>query len=250
MTCFEFEQFLQEQLDLRRVALTAELHAHLQDCCECQKIVDSMNAVEHAVVAWRTLTPDVDLANQVLQRLADDKTLRSDRSNIEVIHSGPAASAFADNIQWTHEPARRNSITSVLALSVAALAVLIFTSVAWRSSEQLQMAKLNSNSTPTGVVPLDSSPQLQSDAAGHQKLDVLIHDTREAYAALVSQARQHVSTAEFLLPSPEGALPFRNERILNDMPNSLAPLQPWSSELRNKVESWIDQVLTSQGSST
>ncbi len=250
MNCFEFEQILQEQLDLRRVELTAELQAHLQDCCACQKIADSMNAVERSVATWRKLTPDVDLADQVLQRLAIDNALRSDQSSVEVTLPDRSSSALTDNSQWTREPPQRTSITSVLALSVAAVAVLIFTSVAWRSSEQLQTAKMKFDAQPTNIASLDSSPQLQSAAAGQQKLDVLIHDTREAYAALLSQARQHVSTAEFLLPPAEAVLPFRNEKILNDMPNSLAPLKPWSSELRNKMESWIDQVLTSQGSST
>ncbi|HLQ46513.1 MAG TPA: hypothetical protein VK137_17345, partial [Planctomycetaceae bacterium] len=96
-----------------------------------------------------------------------------------------------------------------------------------------------------------STPQAEAAAVNERQLDVLLHDAREAYAALASQALQQVSAANLLLPPAEIATPFRGAEAVNGLPDSLPrPFAPLGHELRQVWDSLIDQVFTSQDSST
>ncbi|MBC7816771.1 MAG: hypothetical protein IAG10_07780 [Planctomycetaceae bacterium] len=84
-----------------------------------------------------------------------------------------------------------------------------------------------------------------------RQLDVLMHDARDAYVALASQAWQDVSTANVLLPSADAATPFNVDESAAGVPETLSlPLAPYGRELRDAVDSWLQQVFQNQDSST
>lgn len=243
MNCLEFENRLQETLDHRESKSTAELLAHAEICGACHELFTSFMTFERMVSAWKVHIPQVDLTNEILDAIAADSTSRPDQPTKTA--SKPRHGEYDDRIE------RRESLFSTVALFISAMAVLVLAGVSWQSSEHVTLARKQSNSQPRAVVAKNPRGLSASPSANERQLDVFLHDAKEAYAALASQALQQASTANFLLPPVETTVPFRNNDPSNSTPQSLTvPLAPWGNELRDAVQLWFDQFFSPQDSST
>jgi hypothetical protein len=231
MTCFEFEQRLQDQLDLRHSELSAESEAHAAGCGTCRKLLEQFRRIDAVVAVWRNRLPVVDLTDSVLQDLQPDAAVAAkSRSSIPV-----TSSAYA-----TKQPSARSvSASEIAAMFVSAIALLVMLGTGWNMSRK------------TLIVRQQSARRTETAVVQERQLDLLVQDARAAYAVLGTQALQHVSTASFLLPPAEAVSPFRGEDAVDGVPDSLSrPLSPLGHELRNAFDSLLDQVFTSQDSST
>ena len=229
MTCFEFEEHLQVQLDLRQGDLPAESEAHAAVCGTCGKLLEHFRRIDAAVAVWRNCLPVVDLSDSVLQNL--------DPAEQQIRRTGTLARRVADDGQ--EYPSYQNTVSGITALLVSAVALLVMLGTSWHMSRKML------------IVRQQSIPRTETVVVSSRQLDVLVQDARAAYAALATQALQHVSTAGFLLPPAETATPFRGENTIDGVPDSLSrPLSPLGHELRNAFDSLLDRVFTSQDSST
>jgi hypothetical protein len=151
----------------------------------------------------------------------------------------------------THSSRPRAAVgPTSFALIASAIAVCVMLGVGLRGSRNVPYAQHRTTNDVT-VANNHSLATEVSAAKGERQLDVLLHDAREAYSALASQALQHVSTANFLLPQTEAASPFRPNDAMNSFPDSFSrPLSPWGHELRDAFDSLLDRIFTSQDSST
>ena len=243
MTCFDFEKRLQSQLDLRERLLSDELAAHAAACGTCRKMSELFQRVETVVVAWPDVEPPAYLADAVIAAWKS--------STIPGVTPLPHVTIAATVESETDAPprSRKSSSAASAALVAAVIALCVMFSVGWQVSRNVQFAQQRA---ANGTVVVAKSPTASQESAdpNDRQLDVLLHDAREAYSALASEALQHVSTASFLLPPAESS-PFRSDDATNGLPDSLSrPLSPWGHELRNAFDSLLDRIFTSQDSST
>ncbi len=245
MTCLDFEKRLNDLLDRRQRDLPAELATHIAHCAACHETHSRLNQLQDAVASWRNPLPYTSLADTVLQRM-----------QMEQIAAPPATAVRTSRpeSQVSHVPSHRHSpLHRGSALLCSALALVIAAGIGLRVSSNVLFVKRQGPSqnlvavTPTQrpevVVPLDQS--------GDRQLDVLLHDARDAYVALASQAWQQVSTADVLLPSGDVPNPFDREGSTDDVSESLSrPLAPIGKELREAVDSWFQQIFNNQDPST
>lgn len=240
MTCLDFENRLQEFFDLRRQELPDELCTHIAHCPACQEMQERFQQLQAATVNWRKQSPTVDLADAVLRRLSTERDL--------II---PGSRSTSDGLR---SPSHRHSpLAGWMALLASALALVIAVGIGWRVSGNVSFAKRQTSSqtqiTHTPVKRLE--PVSDPAPTGDRQLDVLVHDARDAYAALASQAWQQVSATNVLLPPTDTPNLFGGEGSTDGVSESLSrPLAPLGKELREAVDSWLQQVFNSQDSST
>lgn len=247
MTCLDFENRLNDLFDRRQKDLPEELVAHMAHCAVCREMQTRLNQLQDAFTSWRVSVPPTPLADAVLQRLQTERDAAA--SDVVVRKSRPATEAL-------HIPSHRHSpLHRWSAMLLSALALVIMAGIGWRVSSNVLFAKRHGDSAnqiamaptqrpdPEAVTPLDQ--------AGDRQLDVLLHDARDAYAALASQAWQQVSTTEMLLPSGDVPNPFDRERSTDEVSDSLSrPLAPLGRELRDAVDAWFQQIFNNQDPST
>ncbi len=241
MTCFDFENRLHELCDLRQHELPDELCAHIAHCPECREIQGHFQHLHFAVEDWKAQSPTIELADVVLQRLQSEH--------------GLVASASRSTLSSRRTiPSRRHSpLAGWVALLASALALVIAIGIGWRVSSNVSFA--NRQNSPQ--IQIANAPEKRlkpvSDPAptGDRQLDVLVHDARDAYAALASQAWHQVSATNVLLPPTDTPNLFGGEGSTDGVSESLSrPLAPLGKELREAVDSWLQQVFNSQDSST
>lgn len=231
MTCFEFEERLQAQLDRRQSELSAESEAHAAACGACRKLREQFQQIDAAVVVWRNRLPVVDLTESVLQDL--------EAGQQQIHRAGTLARRTTDGGQECSSHKPNDSRSGIAALFVSAIALLVMLTAGWQMSRKTLIARHQ------------SAPRIETAVVPVQQLDVLVQDAREAYAALATQALQHASSASFLLLPADAVTPFRGENAVDGVPDSLSrPLAPLGHELRNTFDSLLDRVFTSQDSST
>ncbi|MFM9966519.1 MAG: hypothetical protein ACKV2Q_35525 [Planctomycetaceae bacterium] len=235
MTCLDFENRVHELLDHRQSELPDELSAHAARCAACQKLWGELLQLEHAIAAWQVRTPPstVALADTVLLRLPIKSESPADT---QIVTTRPACSPMAGFV--------------VLLASCAAL--LIALGIGWRVSSNAMFANRQSlSATRTAVATNHSESATSAVPVTDRQLDVLLHDARDAYVALASQAWQEVSTADLLLPPTDTSTPFRVDDSAVGVPDSLSvPLAPYGRDLRDAVDSWLQQVFQNQDSAT
>lgn len=242
MTCFDFENRLQEFFDLRQQELPDELCTHIAHCPVCREMQERFQQLHVAVADWRLQSPTIALADSVLQRLAAEHSLTT--------------SAFRSTLdgRGRHSPSHQHSPPAGwMALLASALALMATVGLAWRISSNVSFAKRQTSSqaqianTPVKRLEPVSDPA----PTGDRQLDVLVHDARDAYAALASQAWQQVSATNVLLPPTDTPNLFGGEGSTDGLSESLSrPLAPLGKDLREAVDSWLQQVFNSQDSST
>ncbi len=231
MTCFEFEERLQAELDRRQSELSAESEAHAAACGACRKLREQFQQIDAAVVVWRSHLPVVDLTESVLRNL--------EAGQQQIRRTGTLARRMADRRQECSSHKPNDSRSGIAALFVSAIALLVMLGAGWQMSQK------------TLIVRQQSALRIETAVVPVRQLDVLVQDAREAYVALANQAFQHASSASFLLPPAEAVTPFRGENAVDGVPDSLSrPLSPLGHELRNTLDSFLDRVFTSQDSST
>ncbi len=231
MTCLNFENRVQELLDRRQIELSDELSAHAAHCAACHELWGHLQQLQHATEAWKVPPSTIGLSELVLQRLAVEPHMTS-QSQIMTTH--PACSPWA----------------GVVVLLASAATLLIASGIGWRVSSNAAFANRQSPST-TVLVAQRSESSTTTVPATDRQLDVLLHDARDAYMALASQAWQDVSTANVLLPPSDVAAPFNFEDSATSAPDSLSlPLPPYGRELRDAVDSWLQQIFQNQDPST
>ena len=229
MTCLDYENRVHELLDHRQTELPDELSAHAAHCATCHELWGHLQQLQHAIEAWQTSSPIAALADAVLQRLpVEFKTT----ANTQVVTTRPACSPFAGFV--------------VLVASAATL--LIALGIGWRVSSNATYA----NRQPTSATAVAANQSVTSSVpVTDRQLDVLLHDARDAYVALASQAWQEVSTTNLLLPPADAATPFNVDDSAASVPETLSrPLAPYGRDLRDAVDSWLQQVFQNQDSST
>ncbi len=231
MTCFDFEIRVQELLDRRQSELPAELSAHATHCAACGDLWERFQRLQTAVVIWQTRSPTMSLADAVLQRLQGE---RQSTANPQVFTTRPACSPLA----------------GFVVLMASAATLLTALGIGWRVSSNTALANRKASSA-TSLVANHSDAVTSSALATDRELDALLHDARDAYVALASQAWQDVSIANMLLPPAEAATPFSGDELAPNVPETLSrPLAPFGAELRDAVDSLLQQVFHSQDSST
>lgn len=241
MTCFDFEERLQAQLDLREHHLAEDLVVHAELCGSCRELLVQLQRIESAVAGWQDIEPSDHLAIAVVGAL---------KSNVAV--SIVLSVVDMTDTEYEIDTLRQRSVSwpASLALVASAIALCVMFSVGWHVSRNVQFAQQQAMNGVTITTNPTTSPA-SVVSPNDRQLDVLLHDAREAYSALASQALQHVSTANFLLPPAESTSPFRTNDAMNGLPDSLSrPLSPWGHELRDAFDSLLDRIFTSQDSST
>lgn len=229
MTCLDFENRVHELLDHRQTALPDELSAHATHCATCQELWGHLQQLQHAVEAWQAISPTVALADAVLQRLpVEFKTT----ANSQIVTTRPTCSP----------------LTGIVMLLASAAALLVALGIGWRVSSNVTYA----NRQPSSVTAVVANQSVTSSVpVTDRQLDVLLHDARDAYVALASQAWQEVSTTNMLLPPADAATPFTGDDPSVSVPETLSrPLAPYGRDLRDAVDSWLQQVFQNQDSST
>lgn len=230
MTCLEFEIRVQELLDLRQTKLPDELSAHAMHCATCHELWGHLQQLQHAVVAWQTWSPTVTLADAVLPRLPVDFETTA---NTQIVTTRPACSP----------------LSGFVVLLASAATLLIALGIGWRVSSNATYANRQPSAAALAANQSESVTALAP--AADRQLDVLLHDARDAYAALASQAWQEVSTTNVLLPPTDSATPFSGDAPAASVPETLSrPLAPYGRELKDAVDSWLLQVFQNQDSST
>ena len=231
MTCLDFENLAHELLDHRQTELSGELSAHAEHCAACHELWGHLQELQRAVAAWRTVSPTVTFADAVLPRLpVEFKTT----ANTQIVTTRSACSPWAGFV--------------VLLASAATL--LIALGIGWRVSSNATYAN-RQPSTATALAVNHSEMITPSVPATDRQLDVLLHDARNAYVALASQAWQEVTTTNMLLPPADAATPFNGDDSAAGVPETLSrPLEPYGRGLRDAVDSWLLQVFQNQDSST
>lgn len=231
MTCLDFENRVQELLDQRQIELPVDLSAHAAHCAACHELWGHLRQVHLAAESWRSPSPNAALADAVLQRVSVGA---SSTVHTQIITARPACSSLA----------------GVVVLFASAATLLIALGIGWRVSSNAAFA--NRQPSPATVVAAKQSETIATPvAATDRQLDVLLHDARDAYLALASQAWQEVSTTNVLFPPADASAPFRGEEPATSVPETLSrPLEPYGRELRDAVDSWLQQVFQSQDSST
>lgn len=245
MTCLDFENRLQELCDLRQHQLPDELVAHTAVCPACLDLHVRFQRLHISVANWRTPPLPVGFAEALVLRLRTDQIKSPNDCSFSASHS-------IFRVQ-THPDHRTSSLPGGLALLASALAMLVTLGIGWRVSESVSFARRQTSA----LIPFASTPvkRLESTSAaeplGDRQLDVLLHDARDAYAALATQAWQQVSAADVLLPSANMSNPFRVDGATDEVSESLSrPLAPLRRDLQEAVDSWLQQVFSSQDSST
>lgn len=242
MTCFDFENRLQEFFDLRQQELPDELCIHIAHCSVCRETQERFQQLHVAVADWRLQLPTTALADSVLQRLATEHSLTT--------------SAFQSTLggHGRHNPSHQHSpLAGWMALLASALALMATVGLGWRVASNISFANRQASSqTQIANTPVKRLEPVRDRApTGDRQLDVLVHDARDAYAALASQAWQQVSATNVLLPPTDTPNLFGGEGSTDGVSESLSlPLAPLGKELREAVDSWLQQVFNSQDSST
>lgn len=231
MTCWDFENQWQEWLDQRRPEFPAELADHASVCSACREFQQQLQHLEAAVEVWRAVTVSSNLADQVLTRRA------AEQGGIQVLRAS----------------ARSSSASGWSALLVSALALMVAVGVGWRMSGNIQFAQRQA--AMQHQIAMTTAQRIEAfnatSSSKERQLDVLLHDARDAYAALASQAWQQASTADLLLPPTDAPLPFLGGEAAEDVSGSLSrPLEPIGKGLREAVDSWLQHVFNSQDSAT
>lgn len=240
MTCFDFENRLQEFFDLRQQELSDELCTHVAHCPACREMQERFQHLQIAVADWRVQSPMVELADAVLRRLRTEHNLVT-----------PVSRSTSDG---QHNPSHRHSLLAGwMALLASALALVIAVGIGWRVSGNVSFANRQASSqTQIANTPVKRLEPVSDPApTGDRQLDVLVHDARDAFAALASQAWQQVSATNVLLPPTDTLNFFGGEGSTDGGSESLSrPLAPLGKELREAVDSWLQQVFNTQDSST
>lgn len=224
VTCPEFEQRLHESLDVHAMDLPAEVQAHATECATCCQLLADWKRTEAAIAVWKIVEPPSGLRGLIVARLHSER-------RPELVVSRPA----------TAMPPLGSA--GVIAAMLAAAALMLMLGIGWRASQATTVARLELSRT----VVVDKSRAIEPEP----DLQNLLHDAREAYAALASEAWQQVSVANGLLPLTNiPRLPADDS--LRPVPDSLArPLAPIRTELREAWDSLMDRVFSnSQDSST
>ena len=245
MTCLDFENRLNDLLDRRQQDLPAELTTHITHCVACREMHSRLTQLQDAVATWRELLPSTSLADTVLQRMQVEQIAAPTTTAVRI--SRPE-SQVAHVPSHRHSPLHRGS-----ALLCSALALVIVAGIGLRVSSNVSFVKRQGPSQNLVAVTPTQRPDTATavDQAGDRQLDVLLHDARDAYVALASQAWQQVSTADVLLPSGDMPTPFDREGSTDDVSESLSrPLAPLGKELREAVDSWFQQIFNNQDPST
>lgn len=245
MTCLDFENRVNNLLDRRQQDLPAELATHVAHCAACREMHSRLTQLQDAVSTWREPLPFTSLADTVLQRMQAEQIAAATTTAVRT--SRPESHA-------SHVPSHRHSpLHRGAALLCSALALVIIAGIGLRVSSNVSFVKRQGPSQNLVAVTPTQRPDTVTpvDQAGDRQLDVLLHDARDAYVALASQAWQHVSTADVLLPSGDVPNLFDREGSTDDVSESLSrPLAPLGKELREAVDSWFQQLFNNQDPST
>lgn len=237
MTCFDFENRLHDQCDRRQRVLSDELSNHVANCSACREMWESFERIQNAVEIWKTELPNVDRANAVLLRLSSVCDLQA------TVITAPATQLELvegrDQLSW------RAPRTGWIALLASAMALIIAVGIGWRASSNILFAK-RQNSSPT-LIASNSVTQLETtndlNPVNDRQLSFLLHDARDAYAALASQAWIQASAVDALFPPIDTPNPFNGNDSTDSVSESLSrPLAPLSQELREAVDSLFQQV--------
>lgn len=231
MTCLDFENRVHELLDHRQSQLPDELSAHAARCAACQQLWGDLLRLQHAIASWQTPSPRIALTDAVLPRLAIE---RQPAADTQIVTTRPACSPLA----------------GFVVLLVSAAALLVALGIGWRVSNNATFANRQPSSV-TAVAAIPSETATSEVRVSDRQLDAFLLDARDAYAALASQAWQEVSTANVLLPPTDTAMPFGVDDPAASVPDSLSlPLAPYGQDLRDAVDSWLQQVFQNQDSAT
>src|SRR5437867_12178907 len=128
MTCFDFEERLQELLDLRCAELPSELLAHSAACGTCRQLLEQFRCMDSAVVAWRSDCPSIDLSASVLNQLGVDVDHAPDTNSSLSVAAAVVASGT--NVQ---SPRSTSSVGYVAPLA-SAVALLGMLGLGWHAS--------------------------------------------------------------------------------------------------------------------
>ncbi|MBM3971435.1 MAG: hypothetical protein FJ302_16480 [Planctomycetes bacterium] len=241
MTCVDFENRLQEFYDLRQLELPDELCTHIAHCPKCRELAEHFQRLHFAIADWKAHSPAIQLADVVLQRLESE-------------HGRGTSASRSTPSRLNNSSRQRSPLAGWAALLTSALALAIAVGIGWRVSSNVSFV----NQQTSSLIPIAIAPEKHLDPSnasapttGDRQLDVLLHDARDACAALAVQAWQQVSATNVFLPPNDTLIFFGSEGSTDRISDSLSPpLAPLSNELREAVDSWLQSVFNIQDSST
>ena len=254
MTCFEFEEQLQAQLDLRVQNYPEDLVSHAAICGACSSLLEQLQRINAVTSRWPEIDSPANFSTSAMAAWKSNSAAKTTTSMPDLIVIAAVEperhSTIAHKFETHSLPPRPAVPSASWALIASTIAMCVIFGAGLRVSQNVPYAHHRIANDVIVANNHSSSPETQISASDRQ-LDVLLNDAQEAYSALVSQALQHASTASFLLPPAETTSPFRSNDAMNGFPDSLSqPLSPWGHELRDAFDSLLDRIFSSQDSST
>lgn len=199
MNCTDFELAVQNQLDARRIELSAELQAHHDECADCRSFYAAQLALVSVTKAWQSAAAPPEVAAAVLSELFAVPTERS-----------PATAA-------------KSRSRGLFAAACSAAVIVIISVALLRTPPTAQQAVTQQESSPASV----GTPIVSDTLAG------LLHGMNADYAALPAQTQRALENISEL---PESA-PFLPEFSEANPPKLERPVEwrRWDRPVSDRV---------------
>ena len=203
--CTEFEQLLNESVELRQPVEGSVVRGHIQGCTPCRQRWQQFSLLERSIPQWQSCLPDVDLADAVLAQLAFNRSTEIDDLSPEDAAASPARerAAAMPNLHSRNDrpvrlrvasPVRQNSTVSgrsMVAVLAVVATVLLLISQPFESGTRERIAIVRS--TPTEPI----EPTASESATD---VEAIVRGAGSAYLVLAYRTADVFSDAVALIP--------------------------------------------------
>ncbi len=199
--CNEFGRLLEAAVESRQPA-DLRLREHAAECENCRAAWEQYLILEDALRAWTTSTPEADLFEPVLSKLAyhaEDAQCGNPRARTSVVPAQQYGTETESKSQ-SREKWKRSTVATILAGAAAAVMAIVFLPATIRRSGDATTANFTiPDAANRGdlVAVVTQSPQLEDS-----ELTSAVRDAGVAYIGLANGAAEAVTQgAVFLSPT-------------------------------------------------